>query len=286
MERAVQDLASLDDCSLFARIAEGIGLILKNVNRFDSAARHLSAGNHREVARIVGGFAAEEAAKVLIFLDAIRCPREYADKKRHTLQRFYDHLAKGLYIEVCDWQVTDYQHLADSIDRERDKYYLGGPNDVNWIMRNWITSERERMLYVDYIRYHEAGRQQPVITWQAPFDPSNLPYFPRRIVELAIALSRLGVTTSKGFAVVSCIWRSWKPEPVTSRRELRGKIRETILALQKEGVHTESMEQEASTVIESWPFPLWDVDLKEVQKNIEELRERQKASWRAGDVSC
>ena len=285
MERAVQDLTSLNDCSLFSTIAEGIDLIRKNVNRFDSAARHLSVGPQREMARIIGGFAAEEVAKVLILLDAVRCPRECVDGKRRTLHRFYNHLAKGLYIEVCDWQITDYQHLTDSIVRERDNYYIGGPNDVDWIMRNWITSERERMLYLDCIRYHEAGRQQPLTMWKAPCDPSKLPYCPRRIVGLAIALFRLGVATPTGLAVVSCTWRPWRPEPATNRRELRRKIEETVSALQKTGLHTESMEQEISTVIESWPFPLWDIDLREVPKNVDDLRERQKASWWAGDVS-
>ena len=128
MERAVQHLASLDDCSLYVEIAEGIRLILRNVDHFDSAARHLSAGNHREIARIIGGFAAEEAAKVIVLLDAVRCPRECEDKRKQTLQRFYSHLAKGLYVEVCDWQVTDYQDLINAIDGERGKYFLDGPS--------------------------------------------------------------------------------------------------------------------------------------------------------------
>ena len=283
MERAVQDLASLDDCALFAEIAEGIDLILRNVNRFDSAARHLSAGNHRGIASIIGGFAAEEAAKVLILLDAIRCPRKYEDKRKRTLLRFYNHFAKGLYVEVCDWRVTDFQYLINAINGQRDKYYLDGPNDVDWIMKNWITSERERKLYVDYVRYFEAGGQQPVSRWQEPFDALDLRYRPRTIVGLAIALGCLGMTTPAGLAVISDVWRPWRPEPVTTRYELREKIRESIVAAQKIGIGIESMGQEARTVIESWSFPLWDADLKEIPSEIDDLREIQKARWRARD---
>ena len=275
MERAVPNLASLDDRSLFAEIAEGIGLILGNVNRFDSAARHSSAGNHREVARIIGGFAAEEAAKVLVLLDAVRCPREYEDKRKHTLRRFYNHFAKGLYVEVCDWQVTDFQDLINVIEGERDKYYLDGPSDVDWIMKNWITSERERMLYVDYVRCFEAGSQQPLSRWQAPFDPSNLPYYPRTIVRLAVALGCLGVTAPTGLVVISDVWRPWKPKPATTRSELRRKIRETTVALREIGSGTESMEQETSIVLGNWSFPLWGVEMKEIPKNVDELREAQ-----------
>ena len=283
MERAVQDLASLDDCALFAEIAEGINLILRNVNRFDSAARHLSAGNHRGVAGIIGSFAAEEAAKVLILLDAVRCPRKCEDKRKRTLLRFYNHLAKGLYVEVCDWRVTDFQSLINAIDGQRDKYFLDGPNDVDWIMRNWITSERERKLYVDYVRYFEAGDQQPVSRWQAPFDALDLHYCPRTIVGLAMALGCLGMTTPAGLAVISDVWRPWQPKPATSRSELRGKIRETITALQKMEIGTENTEQEARTAIQSWSFPLWDTNMKETSNKIDDLREIQEAHWRAGD---
>ena len=177
MERAVQELSSLDDRSLFDAVAEGVKLILANVSRLDSAAYHLSAGSPRDVARILGELAAEEAAKVLILLDAIRCPPEYADERKRTLGWFYSHFAKRLYADVCDWGVTTFQQLIDGIDKQRDRYYLGGPNDVDWIMRNWITLERERMLYVDYGRYFESGSERPISRWLSPFrslEPSLL----------------------------------------------------------------------------------------------------------------
>ena len=285
MKRAVQELSSLDDRSLFDAVAEGVKLILVNVNRLDSAAHHLSAGSHRDVARILGEFAAEEAAKVHILLDAIRCPPEYADKRRRTLEWFYSHFAKRLYADVCDWGVTTFQQLIDGIDQQSDKYYLGGPSDVDWIMRNWITSKRERMFYVDYIHYFEAGKEKPTSTWLSPFDPSNLPYLSREIVRLVAALGRLGVTVPTGLAIISDSWRSWTPEPDTTRNDLRSKIRETTEALREQGIDTESTEHDISLVRESWSFPLWSAELRERQNRIDDLREVQEkrsnrdASW-------
>ena len=131
------------------------------------------------------------------------------------------------------------------------------------------------MLYVDYVRYFEADSQQPVSRWQAPLDPSNLPYYPRTSVRLAVALGCLEMTTPTGLAVISDVWRPWKPDPATTRSELREKIRETIVALQKTGIVTENMEQETKVVIESWPFPMWDTEMKEIQKDIHQLRKIQ-----------
>ena len=285
MERAVQNLSNFDDNLLFEAVAEGVNLILANVNHLDSAAHHLSAGNHRDVARILGELAAEEAAKVLILLDAIRCPPEYADKRKRTLGWFYSHFAKRLYADVCDWGVTTLQQLMDGIDQQSDKYYLGGPNDVDWIMRNWIISERERMLYVDYVRYFEVGKEKPISRWLAPFDHSNLPYFSREIVRLAAALGRLGVTVPTGLAIISDIWRSWKPEPDTTRNDLRNKTRETTEALREQGIDTESTEHDISLVRESWSFPLWSAELRERRNRVDDLREIQE-KWRDRDAPC
>ena len=103
MERAIKDLCQLPDARLFEEVATGIGHVVKVVGRLDTATHNLSeAGNHH-AARILGNLAEEEAAKVLILLDAVRCPRKRQTERSRVLGYFHDHLAKGLYAEVCHW---------------------------------------------------------------------------------------------------------------------------------------------------------------------------------------
>ena len=42
----------------------------------------------------------EEAAKVLILLDVVRCPKSRSTDKSRTLSYFYNHLAKRIYAQV------------------------------------------------------------------------------------------------------------------------------------------------------------------------------------------
>ena len=103
MERAIKDLCQLSDASLFEEVATGIGHVVEVVDRLDAAARSLSEASERHPARILRNMAEEEAAKVLILVDAVRCPRKRQTERSRVLGYFHDHLAKGLYAEVCHW---------------------------------------------------------------------------------------------------------------------------------------------------------------------------------------
>ena len=76
MERAIKDLCQLPDARLFEEMATGIGHVVKVVGRLDAATHNLSEAGDHHAARILGNLAEEEAAKVLILLDAVRCPRK------------------------------------------------------------------------------------------------------------------------------------------------------------------------------------------------------------------
>lgn len=70
----------------------------------------LRASNGRESA-ILEGVATEETVKILILVDAVRCPAKLVPSKMNRfVDRFYDHLARLIYAEVVSWMPT---HLAD-----------------------------------------------------------------------------------------------------------------------------------------------------------------------------
>src|SRR5258708_34802793 len=103
MERAIAKLSQLSDVELFTETATGIEHIIKGVAELHSAARALSGAGNEYPARILGNLAEEEAAKVLILMDVIRCPRDRREERLRLLGYFYKHLPKGIYIEVCEW---------------------------------------------------------------------------------------------------------------------------------------------------------------------------------------
>ena len=119
--------------------------------------------------RAARGFAEEEAAKVLILVDAVRCPHSEARARVRTLKRWRKHLWKGIYARACDWRPADFAELASYIDRELEPFYLDGPLSVDWIFPNEITSGRERRIYVDLVDdITEPGRQGREPYWVTP----------------------------------------------------------------------------------------------------------------------
>ena len=116
MERAIKSLASIPDAKLFEEVATGIEHVVDLVTRLDGAAHGLSESEQHHPARILGNLAEEEASKVLILVDAVRCPRQKQADKSRTLGYLYEHLAKGIYAQVCDWRPVNVDDIAQGID--------------------------------------------------------------------------------------------------------------------------------------------------------------------------
>ena len=210
MERAIKDLCQLSDADLFKEIAIGIGHVIDAVNELDAATRKLHEVNHHYPARILESLATEEAAKVLILVDAVRCPQNRLKERSRTLSRFYDHLAKGICAEACHWRPVDFAEVKRNIDRQRRGYYLDGPNDVDWISPNFITQQREDKLYVGYIR-EDAEEGQGERYWASPSDfyktGTVLGYLTPTVITLVRALHQVKATTPEGLSVIAEVWR-------------------------------------------------------------------------------
>ena len=149
--RAIKALNRLGDAELFSAVAEGMALVVKHGDHLWNAATTLYDTGQHHAARILALIVEEEAAKYLILIDAIRCPRLPQDRRACQLGRFNEHLAKGLYAEAAQMRPSDLRQLQEYLNPYRHELYLDGPNDVDWIFRNEIIEERESSLYVDYV---------------------------------------------------------------------------------------------------------------------------------------
>ena len=103
MKRAAQELATFRDERLFKELSEGIALVVDNALKLDDAARCLHQGDNYRASAIMRGNAEEEAAKVQILIDLVRCPRAFQGRSR-VAKRFYGHVAKRIYAMTCDYQ--------------------------------------------------------------------------------------------------------------------------------------------------------------------------------------
>ena len=273
MKRAIGDLASLRDERLFRGISEGIPLIVENAVSLDETARRLHRDKEFRVSEIIRGFAEEEAAKVLILIDLVRCPRDQ-QKRREVARRFYGHVAKRIYAMTCSLpNIRSFGELCDLVDQELRPYYLDGPNWVDWVVPNSILAEREQSLYVDYVRdiTDEAGD----CYWNTPYSPASarLQYETPECVKLSKALSEAGANSPKGLAVIADTWRGFKPDSETDRKRLWNLIALTLdqLSIAGQAVGDDSIA--SNLIIESWSFPLWSLTITEPRASPEELND-------------
>lgn len=280
MKGALLELAGWQDSRLFDQIGAGIPLIAKNADSLDESARRLCLAGEIRASKIIQGFAEEEAAKVLILLDAVRCPTV---RRLGTLKCFYSHLAKRIYALSSSFpNILTFRELGDLVAHERQPYYLDGPNSVDWIFTNSITTERERTIYVDCVR--DITETSGGYGWSAPeelgihFNEYRQP----ESVKLSRAFCDAGANSGGGLAVIADTWNGFLPTQDTSREELRGVIAQMLNAL-AEGGHCTASKAAQSQIVTNWSFPLWPFDLhqKPLGKTVDELREqrRQTIKW-------
>jgi len=272
MRRAVGDFADFSDVRLFRVVAEGIPLIVKNAVDLDETARRLHQEEEYRASEVIRGFAEEEAAKVLILIDLVRCPYDW-EQRAEIAKRFYGHIAKQIYAMTCSSPgITSFKELCEFVERELRPYYLDGPNSVDWIFPNSIAAEREQRLYVDSVQdiTDEAGDYH----WRVP--PTSLFNSPKYqtpdCVTLCQALSEAGAKSTDGLAVIASIWRGFEPTPEMGRKELGDLIKATLKRLAEAGLN-ELDEVLRDFVVASWPFPMWPLEMKESRRKPQELEE-------------
>ncbi len=282
---AIKCLLQLRDDALFCQVSSGLGHILEAVNRFDRSARRLpgygkfySQSIHSQAGHTLTAIAEEEAAKYLILIDFVRCPRSLHEERSRQLDYFCDHLPKGIYAEYCSFFPADFKEIIRYVKSAREKYYLDGPNNVDWIFGNDILHRRIDKLYVDYV---SDGNGE--CYWQY-YNPKAylLGHQARTVVEIASALHQAGVASPEGLAVVADVWRAVKVTSEMTSGELQQLNRRTLETLKSLGCLAKAPDQVYGKVIQQWPFPLYPLDLtiKDVKKaDLHEIQENWIPDW-------
>lgn len=272
--RAIKDLTQLGDSDLFAAIAEGVSLVVKNVSRLQAGAVALGESKQMHPSRVLSTVAEEEVAKVLILMDAVRCPRVPGERLAAQLARFNDHLAKGLYASGCSLRPRTLAELQGYLDDRREKFYLDGPNEVDWIFRNEVLERREGALYVDYVARDDGHH------WSDPSMYEDLYYgsFEPLAVKTACCLHETGMCSAASLAVIADIWRANPVVPETDFRAIRALNVHTLQTLDERGLLAEQPSDVYSWIANEWQFPMYGLDLSEIPVDLERLRARQR-NW-------
>ena len=273
---AISNLGNQRPEHLWRSVAYGIDHVVSNIRRLDRSAQRASSDGDESIATLLGSFADEEAAKVLILIDAVRCPQSEAKARVRTLKRWSNHLWKGIYARACDWRPADFSELASYVNQEMQPFYLDGPLGVDWIFRNEITSERERQIYVDLVEdITKSGQDSREPYWVTPeedFTSWMTRYRTSTCVEVALSLHAHGISTESGLQHVAAIWQPIDPESMDSS-ELLARTNETLSAvrLDSEALAVPEEDPPSPSPLAYWPFPLWPISAPEDVKRSELL---------------
>ena len=282
------------DERLFEVYSEGIPLISANAARYDVAARQLHQQGIHHVSDVLRGFATEEAAKALILVDLVRCPRGVPERAEQA-KRFRDHLAKRIYAEMSSFpRIWSFGELERAVELDCQPYYLDGPNQVDWIFRNAILEKREEALYVDFIQ--GLTEDTDAYAWRVPPDSrarlllfGSDEYRTPDCVQLVQDLLTVGACSAEGLTVLADLWRDLRPESGTTRKQLRERIGQTLDRLADLGLSGDDAAA-AERIIRYWQYPMWSIPMREFHgqsADLSQLRDqRQQAIRRIEEIEA
>ncbi|WP_330084845.1 hypothetical protein [Methylocystis iwaonis] len=257
-------------------IAEGLPIILQSARGFWSAAKTLK--DHPREAAVVEGFALEEAAKILILMDMVRCPRKQLPARIGAMVGwFYDHLARIIYAEATDRiRATDVDYLRGAIEHMRKTCYLEG-NMGEYILPNWELYIRESRLYADIEAY---GDGDP--GWSAPHVHERMfKDFEPTTIKLIEAMASLGLFTLDALTILSEVWDQLDFEGKQDHQEATRLVWETLERAQAAKLIPENAAQDdANLLARHWQLPMYALDLSRITVSLEELEaEQEQLLW-------
>lgn len=270
-------------CQLDARrrlefIAEGLPVILRSAQGFWQSSQQLRKSHGRE-AKVLEGFANEEAAKILILMDAVRCPPKLiASKLNRIVGWFYDHLARLIYAEAASWKPMHLAQLRDYVDLQRRGHFLEG-HAGEYIMPNWTIYQRESRLYVDVEAY-----QDQELSWSSPsatyLGHEFLDSFEPVALRVASAMEQVGLFTPKGLQAASDIWGSLEYKDREDHHD-GGKLTERLLhRLLSENLMLETAQQsDAGTLYRDWQIPMYNLDFSLIPVSLDDLEAAQEREY-------
>jgi len=270
--RQAKQLHNMSQDARICFIAEGLPIILESANGFWAAAQKLPK-NPRE-SNVLSGYAQEEAAKILILLDLVRCPPKLASKYvKNTVKCFYNHLARLLYADASHWRPTNIEELRSYVDSNRKAHYLEGYAG-EYIVPNWNVALRESQLYAD-VEMLENGDSQ----WHAPIGYGDLANgFVPAVLMVVNALSALGVFSVSGLVGAAEIFGQISFADNVSASEHDKLIDALLSRLNSENtIPASATQKNLTTAYHGWQLPMYDFDFKLIGVPIDELERERNA---------
>ena len=209
--RALVQLFNISGAARTPVIAEGLPAIAEHVAVLTADAALLrESGRHRS-AKVIELLADEQAGLAMMLFDIVRAEKIANDRLAALQRRFYDHRARAIYVAAYEARLDDLVEAQRHVDSYRDRRYLDGPNDVDWIMYNELDHHRESSLYVDLVADSENRFE---LRWQSPrhsvyAETTSMSQRPSRAVTLLLALDAIGVTSLAGVEATKAAWTSW-----------------------------------------------------------------------------
>lgn len=269
-------LCQLDEGERLAFIAEGLPVILRSAQGFWTAAETLHA--HPREAKVLENYADEEAAKILILVDAVRCPPKLiASRLNKIVGWFYNHLARLIYAEAVSWKPTHLAELRGYVDRQRRGHYLEG-HAGEYIAPNWAIYQRESLLYADVEAYQDGK-----LEWSAPRDPpyGHFGSFRPHALRVVEAMEQVGMFAPAGLKAVSDIWGGLEYKDKEDHNDGRKLTEQLLMRLHAEGQILDTANGEhVGTLYNDWQIPMYNLEFSLIPVSLEELEaEQERELW-------
>ena len=254
-------------------LAEGLPVIQESAEGYWKASLQLR--EFPREAEVLSGYAVEEAAKILVLLDAVRCPKRLVPKHIGKIVGwFYNHLARLIYAEATGWRPTDVTELRTYVEELRKSHSVEGVvGEV--ILPNLSLFMRESQLYAD-IACAEGGDPY----WSAPSSVDmGMSSFEPPALTLTKAMSALGMFSAIGLTATSEVWGATTFCASEDRWAALSLTRQLVNRLVEQGSPTRSATDEHfSALFDLWQLPMYDFDLKLINVPLQELKDLQEQS--------
>lgn len=267
-------LAQMSETQRTEMLADGFPLLLESAQSLWAAATKLK--DHPRESEVLKGHAEEEAAKILILMDVVRCPPNLVASRIGPMMTWlYSHLARILYAKATDWKPIDLSDLRKYIDMERRAHIVDGPIG-EYIFPNWTLYQRETQLYVDIAAF-ENGK----LVWT---EPSKMPLVidsKPSVIKVAEALYAIGAFTPHGIEIIKKIWGAIEFNNTESHADAKRLSHASFKALDEKNLFKKEIQNSHfSLLFNNWQIPMYNLDFSIINVPIEDLlAERESNFW-------
>ena len=257
-------------------LSKGLPIILSSAESLWQGSRKLENKMPRE-ANLLRSLAEEEAAKALILIDLVRCPKAIVNSRiGRILHWFYDHLARLIYADSVLWKPTSVRELRQYVDESRKDYYIEGYVG-EYILPNQMLYMREVRFYAD-VQADELGH----LSWSNPIGSNAIGSidsyrdFKPMVILLIEAMSMFGMFTTNGLNAISEVWGKTEFSDEQGSHAAEKLTRKLLLHLIKDKLPSGKTKQEhTNRIYEYWQLPMYNLDLHLLKVSQEEIRMEQ-----------